>query len=279
MKQFLVIVLIASCAGLFACSRKPANTDNANAQAESPFANITDANAALAEGDRLMDENDTNMAIEAYKQAIKLNPDFAEAHFKLGIAYGLMEMQMEPEGHVADTLDSKGRTHSEKSFERAVEAYKKWLDANPDDDVAHYNLGRTYNKLNKDDEAEREFRQAVKLKPEDTEYQTELGNILIKLAKYREAIGPLKKAVEIDPTNERAASLLEDAEAGRQRIDYVGKNTNSNANANRNANANANVNANSAGNTNTMVRPSNTNTKPSIKPTPAAERPRQVRPN
>ena len=83
----------------------------------------------------------------------------------------------------------------------------------------------------------------------------------IKLAKYHEAIGPLKKALELDPTNARAEEVLEDAEAGRQRIDYVGpKNTNSNANANANA-----------GNSNTASN-SNTNTAPTTPP-PANTRP------
>ncbi|MBK9436836.1 MAG: tetratricopeptide repeat protein [Chloracidobacterium sp.] len=40
---------------------------------------ITDPNAALAEGDQLLDNNRTEDAIEAYKQAVTLNPDFAEA--------------------------------------------------------------------------------------------------------------------------------------------------------------------------------------------------------
>jgi tetratricopeptide (TPR) repeat protein len=276
-KQFFLSFIIAAfIAASFACSGKPAdNANDANIQQESPFANITDPAAAVAEGDRLMDENQTDLAVQAYQQAIKLNPDLAEAHFKLGIAYGLVEMQMELDGRAADTLDAKGRTRSEKAFLKAVEAYKKWLDANPNDDTAHYNLGRTYNKLNKDEEAEKEFREAVKLKPEDTEYQTELGNILIKLAKYREAIGPLKKAIELDAENERAASLLEDAEAGRQRIDYISpKNTNQ-ANANK---ANSNVDANMASNSNTMVKPSNTNSKPPGPPVKPSPTPKKTKP-
>ncbi|MEQ1923015.1 MAG: tetratricopeptide repeat protein, partial [Pyrinomonadaceae bacterium] len=229
-----------------------ANTETV--AAESPFANINDPAAALAEGDRLFDENQTETAIQAYQQAIHLNPDLAEAHFKLGIAYALLEMQYEQTGTVDPANpDARNKPRSQKSFEKAVEAYKKLLKTNPDDDVAHYNLARTYNKLNKDEEAEKEFRQAVKLKPDDSEYQTELGNILIKLAQYREAITPLKKAIELDAGNERAVSLLEDAEAGRQRIDYVGKDSNANrasSGANSNSSANA-ANANSASNTST----------------------------
>ena len=107
----------------------------------------------------------------------------------------------------------------------------------------------------------RAFRQAVKLKPDDTEYQTELGAILIKLAKYHEAIDPLKKAVDLDETNVRAQELLDDAEAGRQRLDYVAPKSNSNlSNANANANANANMSANS--NSNSAPKTPEANTKP-----------------
>ena len=270
MKQVFTIVLISILiAAGFGCSPKNANTAATDAKAveESPFANITDPNAALAEGDRLFDENQTEMAIRAYQQAVKLNPDLAEAHFKLGIAYALLEMQNEQSGEITapENKDARAKTRSEKSFERAVEAYKKLLAANPDDAAGHFNLARTYNKLGKLEEAEKEFRQAAKLKPDDTEYQTELGGILIKLAQYREAIGPLKKAVELDPTNDRAAALLEDAEAGRQRLDYIGPPKNSNqSSANSAANSNANTSANS--NTNSAGKPPTANTKPSGSP-------------
>ena len=98
----------------------------------------------------------------------------------------------------------------------------------------------------KDEEAEKAFKQAVKIQSEDTEYQTELGAILVKLAKYHEAIGPLKKAIELDPENVRAEELLEDAEAGRKRIDYVSKpDANANKPMSRSTNSNIAVDANS----------------------------------
>src|SRR5580765_331577 len=265
MKQvviFIVFILIAAAS--FGCSGGAANSAEAeNTNTESPFANITDDNVALAEGNRLMDENQTEMAIEAFKQAVKLNPDLAEAHFQLGIAYSLLELQMQQAGEV--TNDGKAKTNSQKAFEHAVVAYKKWLEANPNDDAAQFNLGRTYAKLNKDEEAEKAFRQAVKLKPDDTEYQTELGAVLIKLAKYHEAIDPLKKAIELDDQNVRAQDLLEDAEAGRQRLDYVSpKNTNTNSSNSNSANSNANMSSNS--NSNSVAKPPAANTAPRSEP-------------
>jgi len=276
MKLFLVFVMLVSLmSACSSCGRNAANsTEQANSNvAESPFAYITDATEALAEGNRLLDENDTEMAIAAFKRAVDLNPDLAEGWFQLGIAYSLVEMQLARSGEVIETTtnskEGRIKKNSEKAFEKAVEAYKKLIAANPNDDAAQFNLGRTYAKLMKDAAAETAFRQAVKLKPDDTEYLTELGAILIKLARYHEAIDPLRKAIELDDQNVRAQDLLEDAEAGRQRLDYVApKNTNT-TNANMAANSNAATNTNS--NSNSAPKPANTNTKPKkdeIKKTP-----------
>jgi cytochrome c-type biogenesis protein CcmH/NrfG len=112
------------------------------------------------------------------------------------------------------------KTESDKAFANAVKAYEKILAKNPKDDVAQFNIGRSYNKLNEDKDAEKALRQAVKLKPEDSEYLTELGAILVKLAQYQEAVSFLKKAVKLDENNSQAEQLLEKAEAGRKRIDF-----------------------------------------------------------
>ena len=282
MRQVFTIVVLAVFVVAWAgCTRKSANTDdanNVNTLTESPFANITDANAALAEGNRLLDENQTELAIQAYKQAVKLNPDLAEAHFQLGIAYALLEMQYAQSGTVdPDNPDARVKTRSQKAFEKAVETYKKWLAANGNDDAAHFNLARTYYKLNKLEEAEKEFRQAVKIKPDDPDYQTELGAILIKMAQYREAIVPLKKAVDLDPANERAASLLEDAEAGRQRLDYVPPNKDVNkSNSNMSANSNTNANTGSHSNSNSAPKTPPANIVKPKNDEPVDKRPRLV---
>jgi tetratricopeptide (TPR) repeat protein len=215
----------------FSCSRNAAsNSDASNSAGEvSSGQTFTDANAALAEGSRLLDANEAEAAINALKQATELNPDLAEAYFKLGIAYSLIEAQHKQNADVVEPTEpsEKGkkpkeiRTESEKAFEKAVEAYKRIIDKNPSDDVAYFNLGRAYNKLNEDEDAEKALRQAVKLKPDDTEYQTELGAILVKLAKYSDAVVALKKALDLDSENSQAQELLDKAEAGKKRIDYA----------------------------------------------------------
>jgi len=238
----LWVLLSAGCSSRSAADE--ASNQNANS-AVSEFAGINDANLALAEGNKFLDTGETDKAIDAFNQAVKLNPDLAEAWFKLGIAFALVEKRDETlektETEEASADKKPTKPNSEKAFERAVAAYKKIIGANDQDHAAYFNLGRAYNKLNEDEDAAKALKQAVKLNPEDTEYQTELGAILIKLAQYHDAVGPLKKAVELDPENIRAQELLEDAEAGRSRVNYAstpkedkkkpGDNSNSNSNA------------------------------------------------
>ena len=251
-----------------ACWRASSGDTDANANTSAgALQPYSDPNQALADGTKFLDEGEIDKAIDALDQAVKLNADLAEAWFKLGIAYGLAEKRDETiatEGIPSDET-KKSKPNSEKAFEKAVTAYKKLIDANPDDHVAYYNLGRAYNKLNKDEDAAKALKQAVKIKPDDSEYQTELGAILIKLAQYQEAIAPLKKALELDPESIRALELLEDAEAGRKRVNYS---STPKDDANKGSNANSNANTGS----------SNTSKPPDVGPSPSPPAPAPPRP-
>ena len=219
----LLMLISASCSSSSSSNSGEPADQNANASA--PATEMSDANLALAEGTRFLDTGEIDNAIDALDRAVKLDPDLAEAWFKLGIAFALAEKRDETLEKTESEEPSPGKKpekpNSEKAFEKAVAAYKKMIKANEGDHAAHYNLGRAYNKLNEDEDAAKSLKEAVKLNSEDTEYQTELGAILIKLAQYQEAIPPLKKALELDPENIRAQDLLEDAQAGRSRVNYA----------------------------------------------------------
>jgi tetratricopeptide (TPR) repeat protein len=209
-----------------AIDNSSANTNVNTKQTVAPV-QFTDANEALNEGKKLLDTGKDTLAVDALKQAVKLNPELAEAHFQLGVAYALLESEDESKV-IGDTKVKASKkanatvelTNSEKSFAESVKAYQKLLAKNPKDDAAQFNLGRAYNKLNKDKEAESALRKATAMKPDNNEYQLEVAAILIKFTKYQEAVGVLKKIKKADPTNSQADSLLEKAEAGAKRENF-----------------------------------------------------------
>jgi tetratricopeptide (TPR) repeat protein len=248
MRYFLLISVFVSSLTLFAAcgsseaenintntnsAENTANVNTSTVSANEPVPTFTDAAIALSEGNKYLDASEYDKAVEAYKQAVALDPELAPAHFQLGIAYGLVEKQEEavedklPGEEDEDNSQKKSKkkveekkTNSEIAFENAIKAYKKIVAKDSKNDAAFYNLGRAYNKLDEDKDAQKALQTAVKLQPENGEYQTEYGMILIKLAEYDLAIRALKKAIEIDETNLRAAELLEQAEAGKKRVDF-----------------------------------------------------------
>ncbi len=197
---------------------------------EEKVTKFSDATVALKKGDEYLDAGSTKNAIDAFRQSTELDPDLAEAHFKLGVAYALSESEEESKAaNVSvseDKTEKKGRLkkkNSEKAFENAVKAYKKFIRKNPKNHEGYYNLGRAYNKLYDDQEAQKALQRAVNLNGEDSLYRTELGAVLIKLAKYPSAIRELKKAVELDEDNFRAEDLLVKARAGQKRTGFKTK--------------------------------------------------------
>jgi tetratricopeptide (TPR) repeat protein len=228
MKQWFFVICLCAMLAMAGCSGQGDEPDAETQVAPAlEVAEYTDARSALTDGIAALEVGDLERAIELFNKAVELDPDLAEAYFRLGLAYALVEYRdrIDPEGEEltfpGDDKPDEEKPESVKAFEKAVEAYKRLIEKDSENHVSHFNLGRALNKLDKDEEAARALRQAVKLNPDDSEYQVELGSVLMKLAKYREAELALKKAVEIDPLNSQAEELLERAEAGRKRIDFV----------------------------------------------------------
>ena len=203
--------LIAICSVLLlflGCKRGAQTTTapTAPGASSSSSSSVGEARALLEKGKQLYREDQDDAAAEAFKQAVDLDPDLAEAHFRLGLSYEALNKAEE----------------AEAEYKKAVETYKKYLNSNADDAEAHYNLGQTYANLHQYSEAIREYRQAVRLKDNDADIYYDLGVALTKLAQYSEAASAFSKSLEIDPNNYRAEDALAEAQEGAKRI-RVGK--------------------------------------------------------
>jgi len=266
MKPPLIIAAIVISAVLFsqgACSRKRAAGIDANANAGIVAASEGDRSRAqsLVESGREFYRTDQDeKAVEALEEATRLDPELAEAHFRLGLAY-----------------DAEGKeTEAEEAYKKSVEKYKKQFQSNDKDAEGHYNLGQAYAGLHLYSEAIREYRQATRLKPDDSDIYYDLGVALSKLANYDEAATAFSKSLEIDPENYRAEDALEEAREGAKRIragkkhqeDLLKKQKKADESENSNGDS---TNSGSAGSSKSNSK-DNSNSKPKPKPTrkPAA---------
>jgi len=203
-------IVISILAGLLALSGGCRRSTTSTEPQGGPVTNGSDgvgadpskARAYLEKGTELYRNDEDSQAVEAFQQALKLDPNLAEAHFRLGLAYEALEKAEE----------------ADAAYKSAVEAYKSYLENNPEDAEAHYNLGQTYAALHLYSEAVRAYRQATRLKDDDSDVYYDLGMALARLAQYDEAVGAFSKSVEIDPENYRAQDGLEEAREGVKRI-------------------------------------------------------------
>ena len=233
-----LVVLTAAivlATGNFACRRGSNKNTNSSGGAQSSGEAETErskreAQTLIDQGKELYKNDQDEQAAETFQQAIRLSPDFAEAHLRLGMAYAALEKKDE----------------AEASYKKAVELYKKKVQADAKDADAFFNLGQAQSLLHQDEEAVRAFRQATRLKPDDEEAFYQLGMSESRLAHYPEAITAFQKALELDPNDYRATDALETAQEGAKRIKEGKKHAEEMLKKQENANANANANSNSS---------------------------------
>src|SRR5215216_6355626 len=206
MRLILLICAVWLMISAVGCRRSGQQSTN-NSAGTPPVSNglaedRTRARGLLDKGKELYQRDQDAEAVLAFMEAVRLDPDLAEAHFRLALGF-----------------ESVGKTEeAEEEYKKAVAAYKKYLDENRDDAEAHYALGQTYAGLGQYSEAIREYREATKRKEDDPDMFYDLGVAHTKLAQYDAAAAAFSKSLELDPDNYRAQDGLDEAKEGIKRI-------------------------------------------------------------
>jgi serine/threonine protein kinase/WD40 repeat protein/Flp pilus assembly protein TadD len=125
-------------------------------------------------------------AITEYREAIRLKPDYALAHQCLGVA-------LRTQGDVAG----------------AIAEYREAIRLEPDDALAHNNLGLALKAQGKLDDAITEYREAIRLGPDDALAHRNLGNLQMERGQFADARNSLLRARELGATSPDQARLAE----------------------------------------------------------------------
>lgn len=120
-------------------------------------------------------------ALEAFRQAVALEPEFAEAHNNLGLAHSRLGQDKE-----------------------AVDAFQKALKADPKMGEVYNNLGFLYHTSSQFERAVQMFGQAIQTAGDSSVAYTNLGNTFYKMKQPEKAVEAWQRALELDPMNENA---------------------------------------------------------------------------
>jgi serine/threonine protein kinase/Tfp pilus assembly protein PilF len=133
-----------------------------------------------------MVENNAEIAIKGYQEAVKLDPEFTLAHARLSIAHIRTYCWWD---------------HSDEHLNGAKEAMERALALDPDLPEAHEAWGwyRYYGEGNSDD-ALTHFKVALEKQPSNSGILEGMGYVYRRLGKLDDALGNLKAAYKLNPS-------------------------------------------------------------------------------
>jgi eukaryotic-like serine/threonine-protein kinase len=147
----------------------------------------------------------------AYRKAIELKPDYADAHNALGLAYGKKgdwneaiklyqeALQLGSKwGHVRVNLGVA--YYKTRQWDKAIDALTEGIELNPRDPDAHVHLGNALREKGRVDDAIAAYRQAIRINPKHADAYNALGSAYgWKKQDWARAITLYRNSISLDP--------------------------------------------------------------------------------
>ena len=123
-----------------------------------------------------LEKNDElDLAVDAYKNAVRIDPCFVDGHYNLAYAYDRLEMPL-----------------------LAIHEYKETIALDPEDSNAHFNLGCVLSKCNDSEGAIKHLKKSIDINPKDEYAHFYLAYEMQKLGNIEEAIKGYRSVLEIN---------------------------------------------------------------------------------
>ena len=151
-----------------------------------------------------------DIAVKKFEQALVLAPDYAEAHYNLGVTLRELDKIEEAIKSYKNAISIKNaypNAHfnlgnallSLKQYDGAIKHFESTIAFNPKFAKAYNNLGLVYKRLGKDQEAGKKFDEALVIKPDYAEAANFRGVIFQNAGDLNNAIKYYQKSLQINP--------------------------------------------------------------------------------
>ena len=156
------------------------------------------------------DRDQLDEAVAEFKEAIRLDPEFVEAHYNLGLTYhdqGKFELAVAEHQEAIGLAPDLAEAHNGLGMayyglgrlDEAIAAYQEAVELDTALSDAHFNLGHAYSDLGQHEQALAAYQGAARLAPDDHEIHHNIGVAYIKQGLVNEAIEAWETAADIDP--------------------------------------------------------------------------------
>ncbi len=163
-------------------------------------------------GDVYRAQQQYDKAVDAYQNAIKLNPADGWPHHNLGYVYKIQEKYHQAITSYQQAIDlfdanenkaiswnNLGNVYSAlRRYQDAINAYQQSIELNPDYALPWNSLGEVYRRQQRPDEAIRAFKQALKRDSGYVLAWTNLGDVYRLSRRFDEAIEAYEQAIRLD---------------------------------------------------------------------------------
>ena len=169
----------------------------------------------LKEGLRLQNLGYYQAAADAYREAINQKPNFLDAYYNMGIAYGSLQdaglnkinsaigafkeaIQINDKFYHAHI--ALGASYiKQNEFREAMEVLIQALDIQPENPQVHYYLGIAYRMSSRFSDAAHSFKMAVQLNPSSAEWHYNLALVYFDTMQYQESCQSLEETINLKP--------------------------------------------------------------------------------
>jgi tetratricopeptide (TPR) repeat protein len=198
LKTCLWLLVVCACAALVSCANPPANPaapGGLPGKTADPATPRLNATTYFTHGHLLERQGNLEQALEQYRLALEVKPDFVTARNRLGI-----------------TLNKLGRNPE------ASAQFRQALVGQPNLAYLHNNLGFSLFLENKFAGAEAEFARALQLNPAFTRARMNHALVLAKLERVDDAFGEFRLAGDEATAHYNLAMVLADAKRYDQAV-------------------------------------------------------------